>query len=39
MWLEGMMGAGNTNAMCCGRGKLTCGRHVPFSANAAHAAQ
>ena len=31
MWLEGMMGAGNTNAMCCGREKLTCAHHAAVS--------
>ena len=38
MWLEGMLGAGNTNATCCGGPKLTCGHNVVFPANAAHAA-
>ena len=31
MWLEGKMGAGNTNVLCCGRGKLTCAHQAAVS--------
>jgi len=45
-WLEGMMGAGNTNRMCCGGGMCSpCGvcfwqcLFLLFPANAAYVAQ